>query len=348
MPNPAAALTGRLESAVTQELSQAGIQDADVLTIKRQEKGLGPFTWVEIQRTVAAGIDRQKRVEANLHRVAKKNGLIWKIDLESNGAATDPTVTLKKFFIPLQKIYWKSPRVVAPITKQPLMKKPARAPRLAIVIDDVGYSVSLMDHYAGLEVPLTFAILPGDKRAKVLSNKATQLGFPVILHMPLQPTDVEHNNPGYAGLFMNMTEEAMQQRFEKNVANVPDLVGMNNHMGSAFTENEEMMARLLTWVKAKNLFFLDSRTSSRSVVTKVAKRLGVPYLINQTFLDNVDEQAEIEAQLDKAMSLAIRYKNSVAIGHYRRKHLLEALRVKIPEFKAKGIELVGLPDLLKK
>ena len=78
---------------------------------------------------------------------------------------------------------------------------------------------------------------------------------------------------------------------------------------------------------------------------KVAKKVGVPCLVNEAFLDNADDAVEIEKQLDIVLKLALKHKRTIAIGHYRRKHLVEALAAKIPEFKAHGVTLVTLPSL---
>jgi polysaccharide deacetylase 2 family uncharacterized protein YibQ len=121
------------------------------------------------------------------------------------------------------------------------------------------------------------------------------------------------------------------------------LVGINNHMGSAFTESEPKMTLVLEWVKKKGLYFLDSRTSGRSVVCKVAKHVGVPCLANETFLDNKDDVKDIESQLDLVLKLALNEGQTIAIGHYRRKFLVQALANKLPEFKARGVEVVTLP-----
>ena len=81
----------------------------------------------------------------------------------------------------------------------------------------------------------------------------------------------------------------------------------------------------------------------KSVVCKVAKRVGVPCLANETFLDNQDDVKSIEGQLDQVLKLALRDGQTIAIGHYRRKFLVQALANKLPEFKARGVQVVTLP-----
>jgi polysaccharide deacetylase 2 family uncharacterized protein YibQ len=218
-----------------------------------------------------------------------------------------------------------------------------KAPQVAFVIDDVAYETVSMDHFASLGIPLTFAILPREKHSKQLAQKATAMKFAVMLHLPMEPLDVVHNDPGPSGLYLKMSDAELKKQFDRDVASVPDIVGINNHMGSAFTENEAKMTLVMQWVKKRNLYFLDSRTSTKSVVCRAARRVGVPCLANETFLDNEDSVKGIEHQLDQVLKLALKRGETIAIGHYRRKYLVQALSEKLPEFKAKGVEFVALP-----
>ncbi len=331
-------LGGRLQSAVNQELAVAGVSDKDVVQQVQREHSQFGLKWVGSARTIRLDPGKTADLIFRLSGTAKKLGCRTLRKEINNRHAV---IELGKGPFVLQRLEF-VPRGVAealPVPAQPVA---------ALVIDDVAYDFAPLDHFAALGVPLTFAILPRDKNSKALAEKAVQMNFPVILHLPMEPLDLAHNNPGSAGLYLKMTPAQLHQQFEKDVASVPHIQGMNNHMGSAFTENADKMALVLKWVKEKNLFFLDSHTSQHSVVPKVAKAVGVPCLINETFLDNEDSATAIEKQLDLVIQLALKRKRTIAIGHYRRKHLVEALAHKLPEFKARGVTLVTLPSLYPK
>lgn len=243
-------------------------------------------------------------------------------------------------------LFHRPPEESKPLAPEAPILEPG--PRVAVVIDDVAYDMNIMDRFASLGIPLTFAILPRHKLANALSEKATALQFAVMLHLPMEPLDVVQNNPGPAALYLHMTDQELKHQFDRAVQSVPNLVGINNHMGSAFTESEPKMTLLLGWVKERNYYFLDSYTSTRSVVMRVAKRLDVPCLRNETFLDGEDSIEAIEKQLEIVQKLALKRKQTIAIGHYRRKFLVEALARKVPEFQALGIEFVTLPTLYQR
>ena len=230
--------------------------------------------------------------------------------------------------------------VTSPAPASPPQK---RAPQVAFVIDDVAYETVSMDRFATLGIPLTFAILPREKHSRQLSEKAASLNFPVMLHLPMEPLDMVHNDPGPSGLYLKMSDKELKRQFDRDVASVPNIVGINNHMGSAFTENEPKMTLVMEWVKTRGVYFLDSHTSTKSIVCRAAKHVGVPCLSNETFLDNEDSVAGIDKQLDEVMKLAVKRGETIAIGHYRRKYIVEAIASKLPEFKSRGIQIVTLP-----
>ena len=313
---------------------RAGVTDHQVVSSFRRERSFGKiFVWVETTRDLR--LDHPESLEDVVRRL-KTAAVESHCSFDRHDSPSATTVTLSFWKLRFQTI------VIEKLSQPPPVAE--HGPEAALVIDDVAYDLHPMDRFAALGIPLTFAILPRDKHSKELALKAGALNFPVILHLPMQPIDLVHNDPGGAGLYLAMTPQQLHAQFEKDVNSVPNIVGINNHMGSAFTEDVTKMRLVLRWVKKRGLFFLDSHTSTHSVVPKVAKEVGVPCHVNETFLDNKDEVADIEKELDRVIALAKRNRRTIAIGHYRRKHLVEALEKKIPEFKARGVTLVFLPS----
>lgn len=314
--------------------------DSAILSQLRQEQKRWGIEWNEAERRIVVPQRvRREAISDSLRAIAKQKYCQFSDRETSEGTKIVLSLGVARFQTLL--LVDKPPKAqkgvaIAPVTV---------APQVAIVIDDVASDLRIMDRFASLRVPLTFAILPQTKHSAALANKAKQLNFPVILHLPMEPLDVEHNDPGRAALFLKMGPAELKDQFEKDVASVPHIQGINNHMGSAFTSDKKKMALVMKWVKERNLFFLDSHTTGKSVVQQAARKAGVPCLVNEVFLDNVDEVADIEEQLDVALRLAQKRGKTIAIGHYRRKHLSEALRRKLPAFRAQGVTLVGLPDL---
>ena len=72
-----------------------------------------------------------------------------------------------------------------------------------------------------------------------------------------------------------MTPMEFLTTVSEDVASVPGAIGVNNHEGSALTENKEAMKFLMAELKARNLLFLDSLTNPKSVAYATAREFGI-------------------------------------------------------------------------
>jgi polysaccharide deacetylase 2 family uncharacterized protein YibQ len=218
--------------------------------------------------------------------------------------------------------------------------------RVAIVIDDIGYTRDISG-FLGLGVPVTFAIMPKEAHSKDVVKELKALNRPYILHLPMEPEKYPKVNPGAYALLRKMNAAQIRRMFEADLASVPGAVGVNNHMGSAFTADAVKMREFLTLVKEKNLFFLDSYTAVKTQGKRVADELGVPATRNSIFLDLQDTPEGVRKQLDTLLMIVNKHGSAAAIGHIQHKNVIPALKEYIPKFKENGIEFVYLPDLMK-
>ena len=190
-----------------------------------------------------------------------------------------------------------------------------RPPMLVVVIDDLGDHPVLAKNLTELPFPVTMAILPNRPRTHYVASLAAERGFEVILHQPMQPVSYPRVNPGPGALFTDMDAERIKTQLAENLAQLPNAVGINNHMGSAFTEYAQGMTAVMSVLKAKGLFFLDSVTSAKSSAAEAAHQAGVPLYRRAVFLDNVRNVRTILGQLKTAERLALKNGRAIAIGH---------------------------------
>ena len=88
--------------------------------------------------------------------------------------------------------------------------------------------------------------------------------------------------------------------------------GLNNHEGSRFTSDTAALSPVMQAVKARGLFFLDSKTSPASKVEHVARAAGIKAGGRDIFLDDDQSEAAVRAQLT---ALAATQGAAIAIGH---------------------------------
>ncbi len=233
------------------------------------------------------------------------------------------------------------PEVEVELPKEiPVIKKT----RVALIIDDVGTVRRPAD--AMLEVParLTWAVLPFTPYAEEYIQAAKERGFEIILHLPMEPID-RRNNPGPGVIKGEWTETEIIEQLEVNLNQVPGAVGVNNHMGSAGTADERLMDIILKYIKDKNIFFVDSMTSDRSVGEVVARRHQVSFNKRDVFIDNQEDIKSKKRALRELMKIALKKGEAIGIGHVR-DGTAEAIIEMLPEFEKAGIEIVPVSELI--
>ena len=230
--------------------------------------------------------------------------------------------------------------------EKPKAKEPeAVKGRIAIVLDDWGYSLNNLGLLEQINEPLTLAILPNRAYSADIAIAAQEHSKEAILHLPLEP----HKSRKYGlepdTIMVGMEQNEISRIMEAGFKSVPGLKGVSNHMGSLATENRDLMKMVLTQLKKNKLYFLDSYTG-RSVVRELARPLGVGYARRQVFLDNEDSHEYIMAQIEALAKIANQRGSAIGIGHDRR-NTLEALVEAVPDLKKRGYGFIYVSELTR-
>ena len=197
----------------------------------------------------------------------------------------------------------------------PVPTTEGRKPKVALVIDDLGQDIDLARCFLEIDAPIAFAILPFQPHSEQLAREAHEAGQVVMLHLPMEPNSYPDVNPGPGALFRTMDRVQVEEAVFEAVAEVPFVSGVNNHMGSSFTEDSERMRWVLEALQKRALFFLDSRTSARTKASRLAGEVGIKLAERSVFLDNVQEEEAIRVQLKRLVTLARQKGQAIAIGH---------------------------------
>ncbi|MFS2317593.1 divergent polysaccharide deacetylase family protein [Maricaulis sp. D1M11] len=211
------------------------------------------------------------------------------------------------------------------------------APRLVIVLDDIGLDRTRAERAIALDAPVTLAVLPYATAAPEIAEMAREAGQDVIIHMPMEPLGLE--DPGPHALRLGLSAEELSARVQWAIQRVPGASGLNNHMGSRFTRDAGALRRALLPLVNHDMYFLDSVTIADSRAGAVADGLGLPVLRRHVFLDNVQTETAIRERLDDAEALARRDGLAVMIGHPHTV-TLDVLETWIDEARERGFEFV--------
>ncbi len=185
-------------------------------------------------------------------------------------------------------------RAVRPRKKVSIPETPARSPQraerrgrqIAVIIDDIGFDLRLVEELARIRAPIAFAILPYAPHAAEAARFLHGAGKEILLHLPMEPRSYPAENPGAGALFTNMDAGEIRRQIETNLNAVPYSSGVNNHMGSLFMENEMGLSIVMEELAKRNLFFVDSRTTPNSLARQAAARAGVRFAERAVFIDH--------------------------------------------------------------
>ncbi|TEW53544.1 divergent polysaccharide deacetylase family protein [Psychromonas sp. RZ22] len=185
--------------------------------------------------------------------------------------------------------------------------------KITIIIDDIGNNRH-DQAFLTLPQPITLAILPFTPFAKNIANSAYQQKREVLLHIPMQAHS--HNNLLGAGA---LTQEMTKQTFTKTLNNaliaIPHAIGVNNHMGSQLTEEVAPMRWTMELLSQQGLFFIDSRTTAKTIAESSATTAGLPALRRHIFLDNIRTQEAMDKQFQLAIQHSKKYPYTIVIAH---------------------------------
>lgn len=224
--------------------------------------------------------------------------------------------------------------------------RPTGPGSLAIIIDDMGKGIQEARSIIDIGVPVTFAIIPGLPKVRQVAQEAQRRGVETIIHLPMEPKGYPERRLEENGLILSQSNEEIIARLNGFLREIPQAVGANNHMGSAFTESRDKMAVVLGVLKERGLFFVDSKTSAISVGESMARELGVRTASRAVFLDNIQDVGYISKQIRQAAAIARKRGSAIAICHPH-PATIQALAAELPKLREEGITFVPASSLVR-
>ena len=320
-----------INEAINEALITLGITDADILKIYREEKKGKNKKWVHVTKEIKIPRD------ADFSRYQKGiiSGLKG-IDTQIFSTRIDDVQNTLTIEAGIQEM-----------VMQTLIFKKIAAHRVAIIIDDAGYNKDKLSEFFEIKIPLTMAILPGEKYSKEIALEVMNKGYQIMLHLPMEPYGYPEIDPGSNALLTDMSGKKIRDLVKANIESVPGIYGVNNHMGSKFTENRKKMKEVLKVIKEYNLFYIDSKTSPDSIGYEVARELGIKTAERQVFIDNKDDIDYIKGQLQELINIALKDGQAIGIGHVQKEMTPRAINQMLPEFKKQGVTIVFVSELVQ-
>lgn len=254
-----------------------------------------------------------------------------------------------------------SVQVVPSIPEQPATVTKTIA-KIAIILDDTGYTTGgFVSKLWNIKVPLTMSVIPGLICSKESAEVSHKCGFEVMLHMPMEycgnskitdedilcMADRKNNSPYKWALLSGMSEKEVQRQLEGAIKDIPYLKGVNNHMGSRATADSRLMTLFMDKLKGKELYFIDSVTTPKTVAYKLAKKSIIATARRNVFLDNINDITHVKQQMQHLIVVAKKNGTAIGIGHTTKASTIAVLSEMVPLLRAQGIEVVPASELVR-
>jgi len=218
-----------------------------------------------------------------------------------------------------------------------------RLAQVAIIIDDMGQDMEAAQKLCSIDADITFSVMPNERFTSEVGAYLQKRGKEVMLHLPMEGNSGK--NPGPGAIYRDTTPAEARKIVLEALAKVPMAVGVNNHMGSVVTQDEVLMREVISTLKERGVFFIDSITTSNSVGRAVASDVNLPFQARDVFLDNDQNYQYISGQMDELIEAARRRGEAVGICHPH-PATINALMREVPRLREKGVEVVRASRLV--
>jgi polysaccharide deacetylase 2 family uncharacterized protein YibQ len=216
---------------------------------------------------------------------------------------------------------------------------PSGAPRVAIIVDELGGRRDVFDALREIRRPLTVAVQPALPLSAAIARDAARSGMEVLLDLPMEPYRYPELDPGPGALLMSMPPAEIRQMVGSHLAAVAPAVGVINRMGSRLTEDRPRMRAMLEVLAARRLLLVDAYTSSQSVAYDEAHEAGVRAARRQVLVDHTGGEAGDRARWDEVAGWAER-RGEVTVVVHDHPLTVRMLKEYVPRWEARGLRLV--------
>jgi uncharacterized protein len=258
----------------------------------------------------------------------------------------------KEFRPPPAKTPTYAPPPVKPTPAPEKKEKPAApgapsvrsAGKVAVVIDDVGSNMELLKEAVRLlPKSVTFAVIPFQPYSKESAEMLHREGFHIILHSPMEAEDQKKDQ---LCIRVGMSQREVSKILALQLESVPYAEGVNNHTGSKATRDPVVMSYVMSELKNRGLYFLDSRTTPFTTAFKTAKEYGVKSAERKVFLDDESSESGILLKVDELSLSGMKEKKAVGIGHLR-PNTIKVLSQRLYYWQKREVEFIPLEDAVE-
>lgn len=216
---------------------------------------------------------------------------------------------------------------------------------LVLILDDVGFDHQPLASAMSIDPNVNFAILPNSENARTVAQTLHGRGFELLCHLPMEPIGYPKQQPGANAILRSMSDEQIAETTRANVSAIPNIRGVNNHMGSAATSDRRVMTTVLGALP-KGLYFIDSKTVGTSIAGQLAHEMDIRTASRNVFLDDVQSERAVRHQVEQLAEAASSRGVAVAIGHMY-PVTMKVLGQEAPRLRAEGFRFIRASEAVR-
>lgn len=260
--------------------------------------------------------------------------------------APDPDLTIRGRYGPLPQRA-DDGREVWQVYARPFDRR-ADARVIALVITELGLSERpTLSAIQDLPGEVTLAFTPYSRRLAEWVPAARAAGHEVLLQVPMEPRNIELNDPGDKALLTTNDPEVNLDRLEWVMSRATGYIGLTSFMGSRMTVSEKDLRPVMDAMAARGLAYVDPKVTPVSIAGKLAKELGMPAASSDRFIDLQAAREPIDRRLGQLEQIAL--SRGSAIGFAQAYPVtIERLRKWIPEMQKRGFELAPVSAVVNR
>lgn len=233
--------------------------------------------------------------------------------------------------------------VESAVARKAKASKPTE-PAVAILVDDAGPTIANMDKWLSVDAPLTFAVIPYCHYTKESAERLYEEGFDIFLHNPTQ-NESPNSYSGKGQLEVGMSRETVFKTLDENLADIPHVIGINNHQGGAGCNSLELMTFMCEWAKSRKLVVADSSSSSNSQVSNAAVSIGLEKRKNQVFIDYDNNPDYIRKAMRQLADIAKENGTAIGICHFQRPNTPSVVGEMVRTLRSEGINFAFVKEI---
>ncbi|MBO0663255.1 divergent polysaccharide deacetylase family protein [Jiella sp. MQZ9-1] len=219
------------------------------------------------------------------------------------------------------------------------------ATRIAIVVGGMGISqTGSMEAVDQLPKGVTFGFSPTGNSLDRWMHAARRGGHELLLQVPLEPFGYPSVNPGRGTFTVAQAAAGKFADLYAALGSMTNYVGVMNYMGGRFVGDKAAMDPFISELGRRGLMYFDDGSQPRSLGKDTALVDGVPAATANILLDDSQDPAAIDKQLDTLENIARAQGSAIGVASAFEQSI-ETIAAWIPEAEKRGIEIVPVSAL---